>query len=116
LGKLPTKAKNTIVQPDLCVICDPQKIVTKGCVGSPDLVIEILSPANSRKEMREKYDLYEQCGVSEYWVVFTEEQIIQRYLLNNEGIYQPQKPNVTGDVISPLCLSGLIIDVTEVFE
>ena len=113
---LPTENKNTVVQPDLCVICDPAKIQHKGCVGSPDLVIEILSPGNSRKEMREKYDLYEACGVLEYWVVFIEEQIVQRYQLDQRGVYQAQKPNVTGDVVSPLCLAGLGVAVEEVFE
>jgi|GEM_PF-4663447 len=66
--------------------------------------------------MREKYDLYEACGVSEYWVVFMEEQIIQRYQLNKERIYQAQKPNVTGDRILPLCLPELEMEVNEVFE
>ena len=113
---LPTKNKNTVVQPDLCVICDAKKIAKKGCVGSPDLVIEILSPGNSRKEMREKYNLYEQCGIPEYWVVFMEEQIVQRYQLDHQGIYQAQKPNVTGDVIAPQFEPNLKISVEEVFE
>ena len=113
---LPTQIKNTVVQPDLCVICDPSKIHHKGCVGSPDLVIEILSLGNSRNELREKYDLYEACGVLEYWVVFIEEQLLQRYHLNTKGVYEAQKPNVVGDVVSPLFVPDLMLNVEEIFE
>ncbi len=67
---LPSLEGDTVVQPDICVICDTSKIKKHGCVGSPDLVIEILSPGNSKREMKDKYELYEQSGVQEYWVVF----------------------------------------------
>lgn len=55
----------TVVQPDLCVICDTTKIKKQGCVGAPDLVIEILSLGNSRKEMTHKFQIYEMVGVKE---------------------------------------------------
>ncbi|GAB2632597.1 hypothetical protein GCM10027035_28700 [Emticicia sediminis] len=58
---------HTIVQPDLCVICDLDKLDDAGCVGVPDLIVEILSPGNSRKEMKEKFEVYEENGVKEYW-------------------------------------------------
>ena len=76
---LPTKDKKTVVQPDIIVVCDLNKIEKKGCVGAPDIAIEILSPGNSSKEMNDKYDLYEEAGVKEYWVVFPEEQVVQIY-------------------------------------
>ena len=59
----------TVVQPDLCVICDQNKLDDKGCIGSPDLIIEILSPGNSKHEMDIKFDLYQENGVLEYWIV-----------------------------------------------
>ena len=59
----------TVVQPDLCVVCDLEKIDSKGCVGAPDLVVEILSPGNSKKEMKSKFALYQEEGVREYWIV-----------------------------------------------
>ena len=59
----------TVVQPDLCVVCDFEKIDSKGCVGAPDLVVEILSPGNSKKEMKSKFALYQEEGVREYWIV-----------------------------------------------
>src|SRR4051794_27582693 len=58
---------STVVQPDICVICDETKLDERGCCGAPDLVVEILSPGNSRKEIRLKHELYEEAGVKEYW-------------------------------------------------
>lgn len=58
-----------VVQPDLCIVCDASKLDDKGCIGAPDLIVEILSPGNSKKEMDIKYDLYEKSGVKEYWMV-----------------------------------------------
>ena len=73
----------TVVQPDLCVICDPNKLDERGCLGAPDLVVEILSPGNSKREMKDKYELYQEYGVSEYWVVRPEERNIHIYVLEN---------------------------------
>ena len=73
----------SVVQPDLCVICDLSKIDKKGCLGSPDLIIEILSPGNSKKEMDLKFDLYEENLVKEYWIVHPEEQVVYIYVLQN---------------------------------
>jgi Uma2 family endonuclease len=74
----------TVIQPDLCVICDRNKIDEKGCIGAPDLIIEILSPGNSKKEMDIKYDLYEENKVLEYWIVNPSEKTIAIYVLQNE--------------------------------
>ena len=107
--------KDTIVQPDICVICDTSKIKKHGCVGSPDLVIEILSPGNSRREMKDKYDIYEQAGVKEYWVVFPSEQVLQIYSLK-DGIYFSQRPYTRGDKVNSSVLVGLELDLDDVFE
>ena len=64
------------------MICDENKLDDKGCLGSPDLIVEILSPGNSSKEMRIKKELYESTGVREYWIVFPENQTIAQYVLN----------------------------------
>ena len=60
------KHVTTVVQPDLCVICDSSKLDDRGCNGAPDLIIEILSPGNSRTEMKDKFELYQEAGVLEY--------------------------------------------------
>jgi Uma2 family endonuclease len=107
---------NTVVQPDICIVCDRSKLDEQGCVGAPDLIVEILSPGNSRKEMRDKYDLYQEAGVTEYWVVFPSEQVLQRYILNDAGIYQAQRPDVQGDVVGITFLPGFELNVEEIFE
>lgn len=66
----------SVVQPDICIICDPNKLDDKGCIGAPDWIIEILSPGNSKKELNEKYRLYEENGVQEYWIVHPNDQTI----------------------------------------
>ena len=71
----------TVVQPDLCVVCDENKQDDKGCIGAPELIIEILSPGNSKKEMKYKFDLYEEAGVLEYWIVNPENRTILIYIL-----------------------------------
>lgn len=59
----------TVLQPDICVVCDENKIDRRGCVGAPDIVIEVLSPGNNQKDLFHKYQIYEESGVREYWVV-----------------------------------------------
>jgi Uma2 family endonuclease len=107
---------DTVVQPDICIICDPNKLDLQGCVGAPDLIVEILSPGNSKKEMRDKFDLYQESGVKEYWVVFGEEELLQRYILNKKGIYEAQKPNVEGDEVNITFLPEFSVKVDELFR
>ncbi len=75
----------TVVQPDLCVICDTAKLDAQGCFGAPDLIVEILSPGNSRKEMKDKFKIYRENRVLEYWIVFPDFQTIQVYRPMNMG-------------------------------
>ena len=106
---------DTVVQPDISIICDKSKLDERGCMGAPDLVVEILSPGNSKKEMREKYDLYQEAGIQEYWVIFPPEQVLQRYILNAQGIYQAERPNVEGDTVGITFLPGFELAVEELF-
>lgn len=105
----------TVVQPDLCVICDVTKIKKQGCVGTPDLIIEILSPGNARREMKDKYEIYELAGVKEYWVVFPSAQVLQVYLLKDE-VFVPQKPYTSGDIYTSAVLEGFALEVESIFE
>jgi Uma2 family endonuclease len=72
----------TVVQPDICVICDPIKIDKRGCNGAPDWIIEVLSPGTFSRDTRDKFDLYEEAGVGEYWLVAPAEQSITAYVLD----------------------------------
>jgi Uma2 family endonuclease len=106
----------TVVQPDLSVICDSGKIDELGCNGAPDLVIEILSPGNSGKEMREKFEVYEEAGVREYWIVDPERESVISYVLNKQGKYIGLPPKTAGQRMAPAIFPELQIDLGEVFR
>ena len=107
---------HTIVQPDICVICDLDKLDDKGCVGAPDLMIEILSPGNTRKEMREKYEVYEENGVKEYWLVEPQDKCVFVYVLNETGKYIGLQPVTDEDILTSTTLPDLQIDLSRVFD
>ncbi len=104
----------TVVQPDLCVICDLEKLDDKGCLGAPDLIVEILSPGNTKKEMDYKYSIYEESGVSEYWLVHPTDKNIQVFVLQN-GIYIGLKPVTEGEIIISKTFPELSFSTDEVF-
>lgn len=106
----------TVVQPDLCVICDVSKLDDRGCVGAPDLIIEILSPGNSRTEMRDKFELYQEAGVIEYWIVSPIEKSIQVWKLNESGHYIGLPYAVEGDILTTPIIPNLEVAISEVFR
>lgn len=108
------KKNITVVQPDICVICDPEKIDERGCNGAPDLVVEILSPGNSKKEMKLKFELYEEAGVLEYWIVDPEKESILQYVLIN-GQYTNHRPLVSDDFLVSQAIEGFSLDLSKVF-
>ena len=105
----------TIVQPDLCVVCDLEKIDGRGCVGAPDLVVEILSPSNSRKDLKDKYEIYQEAGVPEYWIVDADDKAIYRYVLEGD-IYIGLPPVSEGDVFSSRKFPEMKIDTKLIFK
>ncbi|SJM90711.1 Uma2 family endonuclease [Crenothrix polyspora] len=112
---LASKDIHTVVQPDLCVICNPDLLDKQGCNGAPDWIIEIVSKGNSKREMNIKYDLYEESGVSEYWLVYPEQQAIHQFVLDDKGRYQLKRMYADGAAI-PMLFPDLAIDLAEVFE
>lgn len=118
--RLPVKSRknediDTVVQPDICVICDPEKIDELGCVGPPDLIIEILSPGNNKKEITYKYEVYEAAGVKEYWLIHPNECTLMVYTLVN-GRFQSSKLLTFGDIVSSQAVEGFTLDLDKVFE
>ncbi|MFK8054880.1 MAG: Uma2 family endonuclease [Saprospiraceae bacterium] len=110
-----TAGGETVVQPDLCVVCDEAKLTDQGCSGAPDLVIEILSPGNSTREMREKYALYEEAGVREYWVIEPSNHLVLRYELRN-GTYIGLAPKTAeDDDIRPVIFPDLSVTGKRIF-
>jgi Uma2 family endonuclease len=106
----------TVVQPDLCMVCDESKLDDRGCIGAPDLIIEILSPGNSKKEMKIKYEIYEENGVKEYWIVFPYEQLIQQFALNTKGKYELVKIYTDEDLLTTPLFPDLSIDLSRILE
>jgi len=81
MTQLITKDQLLFVQPDLCVVCDKEKPDNKGCNGAPDLVIEILSPSTIKKDVQDKYFMYEKNGVGEYWMVHVDEKLVEIFIV-----------------------------------
>ncbi len=108
------KKDTTVVQPDLCVICDENKLDDKGCNGAPDLIVEILSPKNSKHDVETKFNLYQESGVKEYWMVQPEERIVLVYTLK-ENEYIGLKPFGEGETIKSPLFPEMKITVDEVF-
>ena len=103
----------TVVQPDLCVVCDFEKIDSKGCVGAPDLVVEILSPGNSKKEMKSKFALYQEEGVREYWVVDPERELVFVYVADNKK-FKPTIP-IADDYVYSTIFPDFKIHTSDLF-
>ncbi|MBC6111922.1 Uma2 family endonuclease [Pedobacter fastidiosus] len=105
----------TVLQPDICVICDKSKLDDRGCIGAPDLVVEILSPGNTKMELLNKYQVYEEFGVKEYWVVSQSDQSILIYTLNDSGKFQPSKIFTLSEKITSTVLPGFELELDDVF-
>ena len=106
----------TVLQPDICVICDQAKLDDRGCIGAPDIVVEILSPGNNKMELLNKYNVYQEFGVKEYWVVSPAEKTFLKYMLDESGRYQPSKLFTLSEKVGSLVLPGFELDLDEVFE
>ncbi|TAH22464.1 MAG: Uma2 family endonuclease [Cytophagales bacterium] len=110
-----SKEIHTVVQPDLCIICDKAKLDEQGCVGAPDLIVEILSKGNTEKEMKIKYELYEESGVLEYWVIYPYEENLLRFVLNEKQKYELKQIYTTNDVVTTPLFPELCVNLEEVF-
>jgi len=118
--RLPVKSKkhediDTVVQPDICVICDKKKLDELGCVGAPDVVVEILSPGNNSKELLNKYEVYEESGVREYWVIHPNENTLMIYSLVN-GKFSPSRLYTHGHIVHSDVIEGFSLDLEEIFR
>ncbi len=105
----------TVVQPDLCVICDLDKLDERGCLGAPDLIVEILSPGNSAREMKIKKDLYAESGVREYWVVDPAHETITRFNLEDDSTYGRPLIFVSDDPMPSVIFADFILPLGELF-
>ena len=104
----------TVVQPDISIVCDRDQLDERGCKGAPDLTLEILSPSSTRHDLLVKLNLYQRAGVREYWVVSPEQKTVQVFLLNGSSL---QLHEVYGpkDVAKVNVLDGCFIELSKVF-
>lgn len=106
---------HTVVQPDICVICDLEKLDDAGCLGAPDLIIEILSPGNTKKEMKEKKEVYEENGVQEYWIVHPTDEYILQYNLEN-GKFVGGTHYFDDEIVTSIAVEGFNTTVSKILE
>lgn len=104
-----------VVQPDILVVCDPQKIQKNGCEGAPDLIVEVLSPSTFIKDKTEKLLLYEKSGVREYWIVDTNNHVVYVHILE-DGRYGHASIYKEPDAIPVHVLKECNISLVNVFE
>ncbi len=106
----------TVVQPDICVVCDSLKLDDYGCLGAPDFIIEIVSLSNTKHVVETKFQLYQQHGVREYWIVLPETKLINVLLLNEKGKYEMVGMYAEDSKVPVNIFNGdLQIDLAEVF-
>lgn len=106
---------DTMVEPDISVICDPDKLDKHGCKGAPDMIVEILSPSTQRHDQLVKLGLYQRAGVQEYWIVDPENKTVRVMLLDGGGAFQIHEIYSREDVAKVNVLDGCYIDLSKVF-
>ncbi|MBU1752413.1 Uma2 family endonuclease [bacterium] len=106
----------TVVQPDIVVVCERNKLDDKGCKGSPDIVIEILSPYTAKKDFVTKYHLYERHKVKQYWIFDPDTKEVSIFKLNNNDKYGEPEDYKKEDTIKVDIFKDLEIDLRAIFE
>lgn len=106
----------TVVQPDLMVVCDRDKLDDRGIKGAPDLVLEIISPSTAKRDITVKHQLYLRHGVKEYWLLYPNDRTLLVYKLSEEGRYSQPMVFGEGDVVPVPLLGDLFIDMGKVFR
>lgn len=107
---------DTVVEPDITIVCDPSKLDDRGCKGAPDMVVEILSPSTQRHDRLVKLGLYQRARVREYWIVNPEDQTVQVMLLDGGGVLQLHEVYDRAGVAKVNVLDGCFIELSKVFS
>ncbi len=105
---------DTMVEPDISVICDKSKLDKHGCKGAPDMVIEILSPSSRRHDRLVKLNLYQSAGVREYWIVNPEDKTVQVLLLEGNHFLHHEEYG-KDDIAKVNVLNDCFIELSKVF-
>ena len=115
-GETDDEKIDTVVQPDICVICDLSKIDKRGCCGAPDMIVEILSPSTTKKDVFDKFLLYEESGVKEYWIVYPENEAVTVFLLQGNGKYNDGVTYEWEGKMPVHIFDDYLIDLKDIFE
>ncbi|WP_156291397.1 Uma2 family endonuclease [Oceanobacillus salinisoli] len=105
-----------VFEPDITIVCDPNKLDDAGCKGSPDMVIEIISPSSAKRDKIEKINKYEQAGVKEYWIVEPQEKIISVFKLQESGSYGRPELYTDEHEVKVSIFDDFIIQLNKVFQ
>jgi len=115
-GEIANDKIDTVVQPDICVICDLSKLDEGGCCGAPDMIVEILSPSTLKKDVTEKFALYEESGVNEYWIVHPKDKAVTVFLLQETGKYDAGAIYELKGKVPVHVFDNYLIDLDDIFE
>lgn len=111
-----TKESTDVVQPDVFVVCDRAKITDDGCVGAPDLVVEVLSPSTAKKDRLVKLALYQRCSVPEFWLIDPANLTIEVFRLESAGYTLPDVYSAEDDDFVPVGIrEGLELKLSDIF-
>ncbi|WP_018931954.1 Uma2 family endonuclease [Gracilibacillus lacisalsi] len=105
-----------VFEPDITIVCDSTKLDDRGCIGSPDLVMEIISTSTARKDKIEKFNKYEQGGVKEFWLVEPQEKIVSVFMLQDNHRFGRPELFTDEDQVTISIFKGLTIDLKMVFS
>lgn len=105
---------DTLIEPDITVVCNPSKLDDIGCKGAPDLIMEILSPSTQRHDKLTKFNLYQRAGVREYWIVDPASKSVQVFVLE-DGHYAAKDFGSSEDKLKVNILEDCVIDLSQVF-
>jgi Uma2 family endonuclease len=106
----------TVVQPDICVVCDAKKIKEKNIIGAPDLIIEILSKHNRKTDEVIKYNLYEENGVREYWIIDIDSKTVKVFILKSGKYEVVDFYEDDADIIPVNIFKGFKIKHKDIFK
>lgn len=107
---------DTVVEPDISVVCDRSRLDEHGCKGAPDLVIEVLSPSTQRHDQLVKLNLYQRAGVREYWIVDPENKTVRVMIQAGDGTLRTHEIYRQEDVAKVNALDGCFIELSKVFS
>ena len=106
----------TVVQPDISVVCDLSKLDELGCCGAPDMIVEVLSPSTQKKDVNEKFNLYEKHGVKEYWIVHPSDKTVNVFLLQENGKYDDGIIYEDEGKVPVHIFDNYLIDLQDIFN